>query len=49
MGSLAGRMMHLWRLELPPGRSVGGPTAKVISTDVHGREFTESLSFRVTG
>jgi len=47
-GSLADRMMHLWRLELPSDLSVGEHTAKVTSTDAYGREFTESLSFQVT-
>ncbi|MCG2624409.1 calcineurin-like phosphoesterase C-terminal domain-containing protein [Arthrobacter sp. I2-34] len=46
-GSLADRSMHLWRLELPAGLAVGEHTAKVTATDVHGREFTETLTFRV--
>ncbi|QTG79603.1 calcineurin-like phosphoesterase C-terminal domain-containing protein [Arthrobacter crystallopoietes] len=47
-GSLADRMMHLWRLELPTDLAVGEHTAEVTATDVHGREFTETLTFQVT-
>ncbi|HEX2245931.1 MAG TPA: calcineurin-like phosphoesterase family protein [Arthrobacter sp.] len=47
-GSLADRMMHLWRLELPTDLAVGEHTAEVTATDVHGREFTQSLTFQVT-
>ncbi|WP_139005907.1 calcineurin-like phosphoesterase C-terminal domain-containing protein [Arthrobacter crystallopoietes] len=47
-GSLADRMMHLWRLELPADLAVGEHTAEVTATDVHGREFTETLTFQVT-
>ena len=47
-GSLADRMMHLWRLELPTDLAVGEHTAEVTATDVHGREFTETLTFEVT-
>lgn len=47
-GSLADRTMHLWRLELPSELAVGAHTAEVTATDVHGREFTETLSFEVT-
>ncbi|WP_346768945.1 calcineurin-like phosphoesterase family protein [Crystallibacter degradans] len=47
-GSLADRMMHLWRLELPAGLAVGEHTAEVTATDVHGREFTQTLTFEVT-
>ncbi|EMY33950.1 metallophosphoesterase domain-containing protein [Arthrobacter crystallopoietes BAB-32] len=47
-GSLADRMMHLWRLELPSGLAVGLHTAEVTATDVHGRQFTETLTFEVT-
>jgi calcineurin-like phosphoesterase family protein len=46
-GSLADRMMHLWRLELPAALAAGEHTATVTSTDVYGREFTESLTFQV--
>jgi len=48
-GGLADRSMHLWRLDLPQDLLVGKHTAKVTATDVHGRSFTESLPFEVTG
>ena len=41
--------MHLWRLELPADLATGSHTAEVTATDVHGREFTETLTFEVTG
>lgn len=47
-GSLADRMMHLWRLELPSGLAAGGHTANVTATDVYGRDFTQTLTFQVT-
>jgi calcineurin-like phosphoesterase family protein len=47
-GSVAERSMHLWRLELPADLAVGAHTAEVTATDVHGREFTETLTFEVT-
>ncbi|GAA4286880.1 calcineurin-like phosphoesterase family protein [Georgenia daeguensis] len=47
-GSLADRSMHLWRLELPADLAVGQHTAEVTATDVHGRTFTETLTFEVT-
>ncbi|MGJ9403923.1 calcineurin-like phosphoesterase C-terminal domain-containing protein, partial [Arthrobacter sp. KK5.5] len=47
-GSLADRSMHLWRLDLPTDLAVGEHTAEVTATDVHGREFTETLTFEVT-
>ncbi len=47
-GGLADRSMHLWRLALPPGLAVGEHTAEVTATDVHGREFSETLAFEVT-
>ncbi len=47
-GSLADRSMHLWRLPLPADLTVGEHTAEVTATDVHGREYTETLTFRVT-
>ncbi|WP_244250643.1 calcineurin-like phosphoesterase C-terminal domain-containing protein [Arthrobacter crystallopoietes] len=46
-GGLADRSMHLWRLELPSDLAVGEHTAEVTATDVHGREFTETLTFQV--
>jgi hypothetical protein len=46
-GSLADRSMHLWRLELPADLAVGQHTAEVTATDVHGRTFTETLTFEV--
>lgn len=47
-GSLADRMMHLWRLELPADLAAGEHTATVTSTDIYGRQFTETLTFQVT-
>jgi hypothetical protein len=47
-GSVAERSMHLWRLELPADLAVGTHTAEVTATDVHGREFTDTLTFEVT-
>ena len=47
-GGLVERTMHLWRLELPADLAVGEHTAEVTATDVHGREFTQSLTFEVT-
>ncbi|MDI3331312.1 MAG: calcineurin-like phosphoesterase family protein [Micrococcus sp.] len=47
-GSLADRSMHLWQLELPADLEVGEHTAEVTATDVHGREFTEEITFEVT-
>ena len=46
-GGLADRTSHLWRLELPADLAVGKHTAEVAATDVHGREFTETLTFEV--
>ena len=46
-GGLADRSMHLWRLELPADLAAGKHTAEVAATDVHGREFTETLTFEV--
>lgn len=48
-GSIAERSMHLWRVELPADLAAGTHTAEVTATDVHGREFTETLTFEVTG
>lgn len=47
-GSVAERSMHLWRLELPADLATGEHTAEVTATDVHGREFTDTLTFEVT-
>lgn len=47
-GSVANSSMHLWQLELPEDLSTGEHTAEVTATDVHGREFTETLTFEVT-
>lgn len=47
-GGLADRSMHLWRLGLPADLAVGEHSAEVTATDVHGREFTETLTFEVT-
>ncbi|MEE2570686.1 calcineurin-like phosphoesterase family protein [Pseudarthrobacter sp. J64] len=46
-GSLADRMMHLWRFQLPADLAAGGHTATVTATDVYGRTFTETLTFQV--
>ncbi len=48
-GGLNDRSSHLWRLQLPADLAVGPHTATVTATDVHGREFTEVLTFEVTG
>lgn len=48
-GSVADRSMHVWRVELPADLEPGEHTAEVVATDVHGREFTETLTFEVTG
>ena len=48
-GSVADRSMHLWRLELPADLTSGEHTVEVVATDVHGREFTQTLTFEVTG
>ncbi|WP_407318384.1 calcineurin-like phosphoesterase family protein [Isoptericola halotolerans] len=47
-GSVAERSMHLWRLELPADLAAGEHTTEVTATDVHGREFTDTLTFQVT-
>ncbi|WP_454778223.1 calcineurin-like phosphoesterase C-terminal domain-containing protein [Georgenia muralis] len=47
-GGLADRTMHLWRLELPADLAAGSHTAEVTATDVHGRAYTETLTFEVT-
>lgn len=46
-GSVADRMIHLWRLELPADLEPGAHTAQVRATDVHGRTFTDSIEFEV--
>ncbi|WP_211489743.1 calcineurin-like phosphoesterase C-terminal domain-containing protein [Georgenia thermotolerans] len=46
-GGLADRTMHLWRLELPADLPAGEHTAEVSATDVHGRTFTDTLTFEV--
>ncbi|WP_374727596.1 calcineurin-like phosphoesterase C-terminal domain-containing protein [Haloactinomyces albus] len=47
-GGLADRTMHLWRLQLPADLAVGEHTAQVTATDVHGREYTKTITFEVT-
>jgi C terminal of Calcineurin-like phosphoesterase/N terminal of Calcineurin-like phosphoesterase/Calcineurin-like phosphoesterase len=47
-GGLHDRTSHLWRLQLPADLAVGEHTAEVTATDVHGREFTEEITFEVT-
>lgn len=46
-GSVADRSMHLWRLELPDGLATGSHRVKVTATDSHGREFTDTMTFKV--
>jgi C terminal of Calcineurin-like phosphoesterase/N terminal of Calcineurin-like phosphoesterase/Calcineurin-like phosphoesterase len=46
-GGLHDRTSHLWRLELPADLALGNHTAKVTATDVHDREFTETITFEV--
>ncbi|WP_104138498.1 calcineurin-like phosphoesterase family protein [Arthrobacter sp. ZGTC131] len=46
-GGLHDRTSHLWRLELPANLAVGEHTATVTATDVHDREFTETITFEV--
>ncbi|MFC7591969.1 calcineurin-like phosphoesterase C-terminal domain-containing protein [Nonomuraea antimicrobica] len=46
-GSVADRAMHLWRFELPADLSEGEHRAVVTATDSYGRQFTDTLRFRV--
>jgi hypothetical protein len=46
-GSVADRTMHLWRFALPADLRPGTHRAEVTATDVHGRRFTDTLTFRV--
>ncbi|GAA5001481.1 calcineurin-like phosphoesterase C-terminal domain-containing protein [Actinopolymorpha pittospori] len=46
-GSLADRAIHLWRLKLPTDLKAGTHRATVTATDSYGREFTESMIFKV--
>lgn len=41
--------MQLWHLELPADLAIGTHTAEVTATDVQGRQFTDTLTFEVTG
>ena len=47
-GGLADRSMHLWRLPLSGDLEPGSHTATVTATDVHGRQFSQELTFDVT-
>jgi calcineurin-like phosphoesterase family protein len=47
-GGLVDRTMHLWRLPLPADLTAGQHVAEVTATDVHGRSYTERLTFEVT-
>ncbi|WP_458116220.1 calcineurin-like phosphoesterase C-terminal domain-containing protein [Arthrobacter sp. D2-10] len=47
-GGVHDRTSHLWRLKLPSDLAIGKHTATVTATDVHGREFTEMITFEVT-
>lgn len=47
-GGVHDRTSHLWRLSLPADLAIGEHTAKVTATDVHGQEFTETITFQVT-
>ncbi len=46
-GSLADRSIHLWRFELPADLEQETHRARVTATDVHGRTYTELLTFQV--
>lgn len=46
-GSLADRAIHLWRLKLPTDLEAGTHRATVTATDSYGRQFTESMIFKV--
>lgn len=46
-GSVADRTMHLWRFALPTGLRPGTHRADVTATDVHGRRFTDTITFQV--
>ncbi|SDI29346.1 calcineurin-like phosphoesterase C-terminal domain-containing protein [Nonomuraea jiangxiensis] len=46
-GSVADRAMHLWRFELPADLAEGRHRAVVTATDSYGRQFTDTLHFRV--
>lgn len=48
-GSVADRTMHLWRAELPADLAAGTHVAEVTATDHHGRSFTDTIAFTVTG
>ncbi|MCJ7859622.1 calcineurin-like phosphoesterase C-terminal domain-containing protein [Corynebacterium kalidii] len=48
-GNVAQASPHVWRLALPSDLEVGPHTAEVTGTDRHGREFTETVEFTVTG
>ncbi|WP_230684761.1 calcineurin-like phosphoesterase C-terminal domain-containing protein [Cellulomonas sp. JZ18] len=48
-GSVADRTSHLWRLELPADLAAGEHTATVTATDAHGRRYTDTLTFTVSG
>ncbi|MGO2619945.1 MAG: calcineurin-like phosphoesterase C-terminal domain-containing protein [Glutamicibacter ardleyensis] len=47
-GGLAEKTTHLWRFEVPSDLAVGSHMATVKATDVHGRTFTDQLTFEVT-
>ncbi|AGF72439.1 calcineurin-like phosphoesterase C-terminal domain-containing protein [Corynebacterium halotolerans] len=47
-GSVADRAAHIWRLPLPADLGAGEHTAEVTATDVHGHEYTETLTFTVS-
>lgn len=46
-GGLVDRSMHLWRLGLPEDLAVGEHTAEITATDVHGRQYTDTVTFEV--
>lgn len=46
-GSVADRMIHLWRLELPTDLAAGTHQARVTATDAYGRQFSDTLNFKV--
>lgn len=47
-GGVHDRTSHLWRLKLPSNLATGEHTATVTATDVHGQQFTETITFDVT-
>jgi hypothetical protein len=38
---------HIWQAPLPGNLAIGSHVAKVVTTDVHGQQFTEHVAFEV--